>query len=173
MSAERRAIYAGSFDPATNGHLDIINRAAALFDELIVAVATTAQSGGRPKRPLFTLQERMQMLEACLSELPNIRIVPLDGLLVHLAAAHGVSLIVKGLRAVSDFEAELQMALINRMLCPGVETVFLMTSPEYLYLSSSVVKEIAELGGSVAGFVPPPVERKLREKYTREGRGQP
>ena len=158
----RRAIYPGSFDPVTNGHLDVIDRARKLFDEVIVAVAHNDQ-----KKPLFTLDERLALLRETIGTLPNVQIAPLDGLLVEFAVAQKATAVVRGLRAVSDFEFEFQMALMNRKLEPRVETIFLMPKEEYTYLSSRIVKEIARLGGDVAEFVPPLVAGKLRERLTR------
>ncbi|MFN2508083.1 MAG: pantetheine-phosphate adenylyltransferase [Chthoniobacterales bacterium] len=158
----RRAIYPGSFDPVTNGHLDVIERARKLFDEVIVAVAHNEQ-----KQPLFTLQERLELLRATLGELDHVKIAPLDGLLVDFAVKQQATAVVRGLRAVSDFEFEFQMALMNRKLEGSVETIFLMPKEEYTYLSSRIVKEIARLGGDIAKFVPARVveafARKLKE----------
>lgn len=154
-----KALVPGSFDPVTNGHLDIIRRAAAMFDTVLIAVARNYS-----KSPLFDLEERVAILtEVCL-DLPNVSIDSFEGLLVNYAAENGATVIVKGLRAVSDFEYELQMALMNRRLKQDVETVFLMTGAEHSYLSSSIVKEIARLGGSVEGLVPQSVERRLQSK---------
>lgn len=155
----RRAIYPGSFDPITNGHLDVVDRARRLFDEIIVAVAYNDE-----KHPLFTIGERVTMLRALFAETPAVRVVQLDGLLVDFAVATGATAIVRGLRAISDFEFEFQMALMNRKLDPGVETIFLMPKEEYTYLSSRIVKEIARLGGNVAAFVPHSVAVALRQK---------
>ena len=157
----RRAIYPGSFDPVTNGHLDVIDRARKLFDKVIVAVAYNDQ-----KQPLFTLEERLGFLQGTVGQLPNVEIAPLNGLLVDFAVARQATAVVRGLRAVSDFEFEFQMALMNRHQCPEVETVFMMTGSDYSYLSSSVVKEIARLGGSVEGLVPESVAKRLRKKVT-------
>ena len=159
----RRAIYPGSFDPATNGHLDIIERASKLFDEVIVAVATNIG-----KDPLFMIGERMEMLRAACDHLPNVTVDAFDGLLVRYAEKHDASAIVKGLRALSDFEFEFEMALMNRRLDEAIETVFLMTNAEYSYLSSSIVKEVAGFGGSVSGLVPPAVEECLKDKFGSE-----
>ena len=161
----RTAVYAGSFDPATNGHLDIIRRAASFFERLIVAVAVNT-----PKQPLFSVEERMEMLRAVCRDLPGAEIARLEGLTVEFARRKGATTLVRGLRAVSDFEFELQQATLNRKLDPQIETVFLMTSPEFHYLNSSIVKEIAELGGAVGDFVPPEVEARLREKSVRGGK---
>ena len=144
------AVYPGSFDPVTSGHYDIITRAAGMFERLIVLVAVNSS-----KTPLFTAEERVQMLQACCASLENVSVDTLDRrLLVDYAMERGAKVIVKGLRAVSDFEYEFQMALLNRHLQPQVETVFLMTSAEHSYLSSSIVKEIARLGGDIRGLVP-------------------
>jgi pantetheine-phosphate adenylyltransferase len=156
------AVYPGSFDPVTNGHLDVIERAAELFEQVVVAVA--ADSG---KTPLFTTDECVQLLRDACAHLPNVRVDSFGGLLVDFAAQQGASVVVKGLRAVSDFEYELQQALMNRMLSRDVETVFFMTSPENLFLSSSMVKEIAKLGGDVGQFVPAQVRARLEQKFHR------
>lgn len=157
------AVYPGSFDPVTNGHLDVIRRAAATFDHLVVAVGRN--SG---KSALFTAKERVELLRECCARWPNVTITSFaDQLLVDFAREQGARVVVKGLRAVSDFEYEFQMALANRQQAPEIETLFLMTSAEYLYLSSSIVKEIARLGGDVSALVPPPVEAQLKEKLAR------
>ncbi len=153
------AIVPGSFDPITNGHLDIIGRAAHLFDHVTVAVAINST-----KAPMFTLDERVEMVRQVCADISNVTVGTFDGLLVEYAVQRGAAAIVKGLRAVSDFEYELQMALMNRRLYPGVETIFMMTGAEYSYLSSSIVKEISRLGGSVEGLVPDYVRRRLRPK---------
>ncbi len=158
-----RALVPGSFDPVTNGHLDIIGRAAAMFDTVTVMVARNSV-----KTPLFPLDERTKMLDEACAPWPNVTVDTFEGLLVEAALARGANVIVKGLRAVSDFEYELQMALMNRRLCGEVETVFLMTGAEYSYLSSSIVKEIARLGGSVEGLVPTRVEQRLRQKVAKQ-----
>ncbi|GAB4459226.1 MAG: pantetheine-phosphate adenylyltransferase [Armatimonadaceae bacterium] len=154
------AMYPGSFDPATNGHLDIIRRAAATFERLIVAVGRN--SG---KSPLFTVEERITLLNTCCAEWSNVTVTAFDGMLVDFARAQGASVLVKGLRAVSDFEYEFQMALANRQLAPEIETLFMMTSAQHLYLSSSIVKEIARLGGNISSLVPEAVEARLKEKF--------
>ena len=148
----RRAIYPGSFDPVTNGHLDVIDRARKLFDQVIVAVAHNEQ-----KQPLFTLEERLELLRGTIGNLDHVQIAPLDGLLVDFAVQQRATAVIRGLRAVSDFEFEFQMALMNRKLEGNVETIFLMPKEEYTYLSSRIVKEIARLGGDIAKFVPPRV----------------
>ncbi len=155
----RRAIYPGSFDPVTNGHLDVIDRARKLFDEVIVAVAHNDQ-----KNPLFTLEERLGLLRATIGKLKNVEIAPLNGLLVDFALTRKATAVIRGLRAISDFEFEFQMALMNRKLEATVETIFLMPKEEYTYLSSRIVKEIARLGGDVAEFVPARVATALRNK---------
>ena len=158
----RRAIYPGSFDPVTNGHLDVIDRARKLFDEVIVAVAHNDQ-----KQPLFTLEERLAFLQGTVGKLGNVEIAPLDGLLVDFAVAREATAVIRGLRAVSDFEFEFQMALMNRKLESSVETIFLMPKEEYTYLSSRIVKEIARLGGDVGEFLPALVAAALRAKLSK------
>ncbi len=158
----KRAVYPGSFDPITNGHIDIIKRASKLFDELIVAVLVNPA-----KTPLFTVEERMDLIKKSLNNIPNVKVDNFDGLLAHYVSRINADVIVRGLRAVSDFETEFQMALMNKRLNPEVEIVFLMTSYEYSYLSSGVVKEVAKLGGNVSGLVPECVEAKLLEKVGR------
>ena len=155
----RRAIYPGSFDPVTNGHLDVIERARKLFDEVIVAVAHNDQ-----KHPLFSLEERIDLLRATVDGTKNVEIASMDGLLVDFAIARKATAVIRGLRAISDFEFEFQMALMNRKLESSVETIFLMPKEEYTYLSSRIVKEIARLGGDVTGFVPPRVAEALARK---------
>lgn len=158
----RRAIYPGSFDPVTNGHLDVIGRARKLFDEIVVAVAHNDE-----KQPLFSLEERLGLLREALEKIDNVRVAQFDGLLVEFAIAQKANAVIRGLRAVSDFEFEFQMALMNRKLADGVETIFLMPKEEYTYLSSRLVKEIARLGGDVSGFVPPSVAQALVRKFSR------
>jgi pantetheine-phosphate adenylyltransferase len=159
----RRAIYPGSFDPITNGHLDVIQRASSLFDELIVAVALNDQ---KHKSTLFSLEERFAILQEVCRETPNVRIAKLEGLLVNFARQNGASAIVRGLRAVSDFEFEFQMALMNRKMEPTIETIFLMPKEDYTYLSSRIVKEIARLGGDVSAFVPGCVLSALFRRFS-------
>jgi len=158
----RRAIYPGSFDPVTNGHLDVIERARKLFDEVVVAVAHNDQ-----KQPYFTLTERLAFLGQVTASLNGVKVLPLDGLLVEFAVQRNAHAIVRGLRAVSDFEFEFQMALMNRKLEATVETIFLMPKEEYTYLSSRIVKEIARLGGDVAQFVPACVVQGFARKLER------
>jgi pantetheine-phosphate adenylyltransferase len=155
----RRAIYPGSFDPVTNGHLDVIERARKLFDEVIVAVAHNDQ-----KQPLFTLEERIELLRATIGATDGVKIKPLPGLLVDFAVKQNAIAVVRGLRAVSDFEFEFQMALMNRKLESSVETIFLMPKEEYTYLSSRIVKEIARLGGDITSFVPARVAEAFARK---------
>jgi pantetheine-phosphate adenylyltransferase len=162
MRQSKTAIYPGSFDPVTSGHYDIIVRASRLFDKLIVAVAPNPA-----KQPLFAIEERVAILQEVCASLPNVQVERFDGLLVDFAVQCGAQVIIKGLRAVSDFDYELQMALTNRRLCPQIETVFMMTNSEYVFLSSSIVKEIARLGGSVQGLVPKAVEPYLYRKFGR------
>ena len=145
----RRAIYPGSFDPVTNGHLDVIERARKLFDEVVIAIAHNDQ-----KQPLFSLAERLDFLRQTTGGLSGVSVLPLDGLLVEFAVEQNACAVVRGLRAVSDFEFEFQMALMNRKLEGTVETIFLMPKEDYTYLSSRIVKEIARLGGDVRSFVP-------------------
>jgi pantetheine-phosphate adenylyltransferase len=159
----RRAIYPGSFDPITNGHLDVIQRASQLFDELVVAVALNDQ---KQKSSLFSLEERFTMLEEVCHDISNVRIARLEGLLVEFARQHGASAIVRGLRAVSDFEFEFQMALMNRKMEPTIETIFLMPKEDYTYLSSRIVKEIARLGGDISAFVPACVVPALHRRFS-------
>lgn len=155
----RRAIYPGSFDPITNGHLDVLQRAAGLFDELIVAVAQD-----NAKQSLFTLAERVELLIGATEHIPNIKVMPFQGLLVEFAKQQSAVALVRGLRAVSDFEFEFQLALMNRKLEPNLETMFLMPREELTYISSRLVKEIARLGGNVNQFVPPHVVAALKAK---------
>jgi pantetheine-phosphate adenylyltransferase len=158
----RRAIYPGSFDPVTNGHLDVVERARKLFDEVIVAVAHNDE-----KQPLFTLQERLDLLRETFGKIDNVRIASFNGLLVDFAVKEKAGAVIRGLRAVSDFEFEFQMALMNRKLEGAVEAIFLMPKEEYTYLSSRIVKEIARLGGDVSKFVPAPVAKVLAAKLKR------
>jgi pantetheine-phosphate adenylyltransferase len=159
------AVYPGSFDPVTNGHLDIIRRGSRLFDRILVAILRNPE-----KEPLFSLEERKKILLRATSEMSNVTVDSFDGLLVNYARRRGAQVIVRGLRALSDFEYEFQMALMNRRLDAGIETVFMMPSETYSYLSSRLVKEVVRLGGSVAGLVPAEVERRLGR---RVGSGSP
>jgi len=153
------AIYPGSFDPLTNGHLDLIARASALADELVVAILNNTH-----KQPLFTLEERMDMIREATSQFENVDVDSFDGLLVDYAGRRGANVIVRGIRAISDYETELQMALINRRMRPETETIFLMAREEFSFISSRVIKEIITLGGDVASFVPENVARQLRAR---------
>jgi len=162
MTSPRIAVYPGSFDPVTNGHLDVIERASRLFDRVVVAVGRNAG-----KSALFAPEERVDLLREACAPWGNVEAVSFDGMLVGLARENGASVLIKGLRAVSDFEYEFQMALANRYLAPDIETLFLMTSAEYQFLSSSIVKEIARVGGDVAPLVPPVVARRL-ERWRAE-----
>jgi len=158
----RVGLYPGTFDPVTNGHMDILKRSLTLFDKVIVAVADTT-----PKKTLFTLEERVGMLREATKSLEGIEVVPFSGLLVEFAKRVGATAIIRGLRVVSDFEYEFQMALMNRRLDKEIETVFLMPSQEYTYLNSSVIKEIASTGGDISEFVPEVVAERLRTKFGR------
>ena len=158
----RRAIYPGSFDPVTNGHLDVIERARKLFDEVVVAVANNDE-----KQPLFSLEQRLDFLRETAGQIENVRIAKFSGLLVEFARAENAGAVIRGLRAVSDFEFEFQMALMNRNLNPEVETIFLMPKEEYTYLSSRIVKEIAKLRGNVSTFVPGCVTKALSAKFSQ------
>ena len=156
----RRAIYPGSFDPVTNGHLDVIDRARKLFDEVVVAVAHNDE-----KQPLFSLKDRLDLLRETAGKIGNVRIAEFEGLLVEFARKKEAGAVIRGLRAISDFEFEFQMALMNRKLDATVETIFLMPKEDYTYLSSRSVKEIARLGGDVSGFVPACVATALSGKF--------
>jgi pantetheine-phosphate adenylyltransferase len=164
----RTAIYPGSFDPITNGHLDLVQRAAKLFDRVIVAVAVN-----EGKNPLFTLPERMEMVKASLKAISKAETDSFDGLLVDYVEKQGGQAIIRGLRAVSDFEFEFQLALMNRKLNERVETIFMMPKASYTFLSSRIVKEIARLGGDVGCFVPEPVRQALPAKFKLQARPCP
>ncbi|MBK7994698.1 MAG: pantetheine-phosphate adenylyltransferase [Blastocatellia bacterium] len=155
----RRAIYPGSFDPITNGHLDIIERSSKLFDEVIIGVLVNSQ-----KTPLFNFDERIEIIRAVVADWPQVRVDTFNGLLVNYAQSQQADCIVRGIRAVSDYEYELQMALMNRRLAPNIETVFMMAAEDYSYLSSRLVKEVFMLNGSITGLVPSLVEEKMKEK---------
>ncbi len=162
LGTMRIAVYPGSFDPVTNGHIDVIERALKLFDEIIVAV------GDNPgKKPLFTTKERIDMLKESTKHLKNIEIDSFSGLLLDFVKSKNSNIIIRGLRAVSDFEFEFQRALMNRVVNDKIETVFIMTKEHYVYLNSSIVKEIAMFGGKVNGLVPEIVEKKLKEKFSK------
>lgn len=156
------AIYPGSFDPPTLGHLDVIERASGLFDNLVVALGVNPS-----KTPFLSLEDRIESLRECTTHLENVRVMPFEGLLVHFAAEMGCRVLVRGLRAVSDFDNEFRNAMANRKLAPAVETLYLMTSDEYSFLASSVVREVALIGGDYSHFVPGPVARRIRGKLAR------
>ena len=159
----KRAVYPGMFDPIHNGHVDVIQRSLRIFDELIVAVVANPS-----KSPLFSVEQRLEMIDEAVGNMglgPHFRIVAFDGLLIDLVARERANCIVRGIRAVSDFEYEFQMALMNRKLKSTVETVFMMPHERYTYISSRLIKEVASYGASVAGMVPPIAEKRLSEKY--------
>ena len=158
-SGQRLALFPASFDPVTNGHLDLIHRAHAVFDELVVAVARNVAKQGT-----FTVEERIEMLQSIVGHLPGIRITAFDGLLVDYARRIGAHVLLRGLRAVSDFEYEFEMALMNHHMFPDLETVFLMTSERWFYVSASRMRELVRFGADVSEFVPPSVATKLKEK---------
>jgi pantetheine-phosphate adenylyltransferase len=157
------AVYPGSFDPLTNGHVDIISRGARLFDRIVVAILVNAE-----KTPLFTIQERVDIARAVFMDQPNVEVDTFDGLLVDYVEKRRAQVIVRGLRAVSDFEFEFQMALMNRRLNSTIETVFMMPAEQYTYISSRLIKEVFSLGGRVHGLVPDMVETRLREKQGKD-----
>jgi len=156
------AIYPGTFDPITNGHVDIIKRATLLFDKVIVAIAQNLD-----KKPLFSVSERKEMIQQAVRELKGVEVDVFNGLLVDYARREGAQAVIRGLRAVSDFEYEFQMALMNRKLFEELVTVFLMPNEKYTYLNSSIVKELARFGGDISSFVPPFVASKLKEKFAK------
>ena len=162
----RRAIYPGSFDPVTNGHLDIIERGCKLFDEVIIGILVNPD-----KQPFFTVEERHEMLTEVVKSISQggctLRVDSFSGLLVNYAVAQEADVIVRGIRAISDYEYELQMALMNRRLEPGIETVFMMPAETYSYVSSRLVKEVFQLGGTVTGLVPPFIEKRMKEKLNQ------
>ena len=164
MGKNRLAVYPGSFDPLTNGHVDIIERGTRLFETIIVAVLVNAE-----KQPLFTAGERVEILRDVFRGQPSVEVDTFDGLLVDYVARREADVIVRGLRALSDFETEFQMALMNRRLSPQVETVFMMPAEQYTYISSRLIKEVFSLGGRVRGLVPEIVETRLREKQRGNG----
>ncbi|HEX7771075.1 MAG TPA: pantetheine-phosphate adenylyltransferase [Pyrinomonadaceae bacterium] len=162
----RRAIYPGSFDPVTNGHLDIIERGCKLFDEIIIGILVNPD-----KQPFFTVEERHEMLTEVVKSISQggctLRVDSFSGLLVNYAVAQEANVIVRGIRAISDYEYELQMALMNRRLEPGIETVFMMPAEIYSYVSSRLIKEVFQLGGTVTGLVPPLIEQRMKEKLNQ------
>jgi pantetheine-phosphate adenylyltransferase len=159
---KRVAVYPGTFDPITNGHIDLIYRALEFVDELIIAILVNSE-----KKPLFSVKERIALMKNVFPKHERIRIDQFDGLLVDYASRIGAQIILRGLRAVSDFDYEFQMALMNRRLEPQIETLFLVPAEQYTYVSSKLVKEITALGGTVKGLVPPEVEKRMREKFHR------
>ena len=161
-----KAVYPGSFDPVTSGHLDIIERAAKVFDRLIVAVATNLD-----KEPLFTVEERLEMLREACGHLDNVEVDYFHGLLVNYVDGQGAKVVIRGLRVLSDFETEFQMALTNKQLNEEIETFFVMTNAEHLFLSSRIVKELAAFGASISGLVPAGVEKRLIERLTQKRQG--
>ena len=165
-SAARIAVYPGSFDPLTNGHVDIITRGSRIFDRIIVAILVNPE-----KTPLFTLDERLEMAREVFRGEPRVEVEAFEGLLVDYAQRRGAHVIVRGLRAVSDFEYEFQMALMNRRLVASIETVFMMPAEAYTYTSSRIIREIFALGGSISGLVPPVVESHLRRKFAARTNG--
>ncbi|MDO4290538.1 MAG: pantetheine-phosphate adenylyltransferase [Eggerthellaceae bacterium] len=156
----KRALTPGTFDPITSGHLDVITRAAQLVDEVVVSVAASEK-----KNPLFTLDERVALVKEATAHLPNVRVEPFNDLLVNFARRMDAEVVIKGLRAITDFEYEFQMTALNYQLDQELETVFIMSPPQYMYLSSSIVREIASMHGSLDGLVPPCVVRALKEKF--------
>ena len=160
-----RAIYPGSFDPVTYGHYDIICRSCKIVDELIVGVLNN-----KSKTPLFSVENRVKMLNDAVSDLPNVKVMSFEGLLVDFAKKVEAQLIVRGLRAVTDFEYELQMSQTNRKVAPEVDTIFFTTSLEYAYLSSSIVKEVAQYGGDISAFVAEPVEKAIKQKFAQRNK---
>jgi pantetheine-phosphate adenylyltransferase len=159
-SARRVAVYPGTFDPITNGHADILRRSLALFDQVIVAIASNVR-----KQPLFSAAERQSFIEAAVGDDPRVSYDQFDGLLVDYCRARGAQFVVRGLRALADFEYEFQFAHMNRRLAPGVDSVFFMTDERHHYVSSSLVKEVAGFGGDISGLVPPAVEKALKERF--------
>ncbi len=164
MHKKRIAVYPGTFDPITNGHYDIIQRGLKLFDKLVVAVATNGS-----KDPLFSVEERLYMSSETFKDMPNVETDSFDCLLVDYAAAKGAETILRGLRAVSDFEYEFQMALMNRKLNKSIQTVFLMTGMRWIFISSSIIKEAGQFGGDIRKLVPDVVYKKLKEKFDKNG----
>ena len=159
--SEKSAVYPGSFDPFTNGHLDVVDRALGIFDRVIVAVAANPDK----RQPLFTVEERIKLIEESLKGRDRVEVTSFTGLTVEFARSRGATTLVKGLRAYSDFDAELQQALMNRKLAPDIHTVFLMSGFAHIFVSSSILKDIASYGGKVDDLVPPPIAKALKEKY--------
>ena len=165
---EKSAMYPGSFDPITNGHVDIIERGLRVFDRIVVAVLKNPK-----KAPLFTTKERVRMIQDIFASKKEVEVRAFDGLLVDFARARGTGVVMRGLRAISDFEYEFQMALMNKKLNPSLETLFMMPSAAFIFLSSSVIKEVAALGGRIGDLVPPIVEARLGEKFRPAERSSP
>ncbi|HEW92163.1 MAG TPA: pantetheine-phosphate adenylyltransferase [Thermotogaceae bacterium] len=159
--------YPGTFDPITYGHVDLIERASRIFDEVIIVVMKNIK-----KKPLFTLEERLDMLKNTVEKIPNVSLDTHDGLLIDYVKKTGINVVLRGLRVVSDFDYEFQMALANKELCPDIETLFLMTNPKYSFISSSLVKEIAAMGGNLDPWVPDYVKKKLLEKLRKGGKDE-
>ncbi len=157
----KTAVYPGSFDPVTNGHIDVIERALKIFDKVIVTVGDNPE-----KKPAFTIEERVEMLKECTKDMKNLEVDSFSGLLLDYAKSKKADIIIRGLRAVSDFEFEFQRALLNRAIDNEIETVFIMTKEDYVYLNSSIVREMARFGGKVNGLVPKHVEEQLRKKFS-------
>ncbi len=160
------AVYPGSFDPVTKGHIDLIQRATKIFKKVIVAVANNAQ-----KKPLFTVDERVEMLKQCTKGIAGIKVESFDGLVIDYARRNKVNVLIRGLRMISDFEYEFQMALTNRRLAKDIETVFLMPSEQYSFLSSTLLKEAAFLGADISSFIPNSIEKRLKERLKNESQG--
>ena len=160
MEPNKTAVYPGTFDPITNGHLDIIRRGLKLFDRLVVAIVTNGS-----KSPMFSVEERLEMLKETLKDIPRVEVDSFDGLLVDYVSKKGADTILRGLRAVSDFEYEFQMALMNRKLAKNIQTVFLMTGLRWIFISSSIIKEASQFGGDTSDLVPECVFKKLKEKF--------
>lgn len=154
-----KALYPGTFDPPTNGHIDLIQRGAKIFSHLTVAILNNPV-----KNPLFTVEERVEMIREATSAMPNVSVDTFSGLMVEFARREGVTAVLRGIRAISDYEYEFEMALMNRRLAPQLETVFLLAGEQFSFISSKLVKEVIGLGGNITGFVPPSVERRLRER---------
>jgi pantetheine-phosphate adenylyltransferase len=165
---EKKAIYPGSFDPITNGHIDIIQRGAKIFPRILIAILENPK-----KQTLFSAAERVEMIREIFKDRPQIEVLSFNGLLVDFAREHEADVVIRGLRAVSDFEYEFQMALMNKKLTPALETFFMMPSLRYIFISSSVIKEVFGLGGNIADLIPPVVGTRMAEKFRAAGRSSP